>query len=88
MKKNSILATATTIFLGFAVNAWAGDLLGYPVVETQLRFYSLIVGLIAMSVLIVAASCLCSRQVEVKKQTAKPSAREAFSRFAPAHSAK
>ena len=88
MKKKSILATASTFLLGFAVNASAGDLLGYPVVETQLRFYSLIIGLIAISVALVAASCLFSQPVEEKKRAAKPAARETFNRFASAHSTK
>jgi hypothetical protein len=88
MKKKSILATASTLLLGFAVNASAGDLLGYPVVETQLRFYSLIIGLIAISVVLVAASCLCSRPVEEKNEAAKPPASGTFSRFASAHFAK
>jgi len=84
MKKSTILAIASMIILGFAANSFAADLFGYPVVEKQIRFYSLILGIIAISAVLVAVSCLSSRVADVKKRSARLSEEKAFGTFAAA----
>lgn len=87
MKQLMILGTAFTVYFGFAVNAFADNLFGYPVVETQIRFYSLVIGLIAISVILVCASCLFSRFL-AGKEIIKPAGTGAVARLAPAHRGK
>ncbi len=87
MKKTTILAITSIAILGFAANSFAADLFGYPVVEKQVRFYSLILGIIAASVLLVAASCLWSRSLE--KRAGRESEANTLPALSPAaHSAR
>ncbi len=89
MKKATVLTIASVILLGLAADVLAGDVLGYPVVEKQLRFYSIILGIIAVSAALVTASCFCSRLFEAKKKADQPAKRESFDGLAAAaHSAK
>lgn len=84
MRKSTVLAITSMMILGFAANAFAADLFGYPVVEKQLRFYSLIFGIIGLSVVMVTLSCLFSKQSEAKKRSRKLSGAKAFGRLVAA----
>ncbi len=71
MKKSTILTIASMILLGWISNVYAGEILGYPIVEKQARFYSLILGMIGASVGLVGFSYLCFWLVDLKRKAAK-----------------
>ncbi len=72
MKKSTIAITASLILIGVASHAYAGEILGYPIVAKQARFYSIILGVIATSVSMVAFSYLCFWLAELKKRATVP----------------
>ncbi len=72
MKKSTIGITASLILIGVASHAYAGEILGYPIVAKQARFYSIILGVIATSVSMVAFSYLCFWLAELKKRATVP----------------
>jgi hypothetical protein len=56
------------ILIGLASHAYAGEILGYPIVAKQAKFYSIILGVIATSVSMVAISYLCFWLADLKKR--------------------
>ena len=68
MKKSTILTMASMILLGWISNVYAGEILGYPIVEKQARFYTLILGMIGTSVVLVGFSYLCFWLMDLKRQ--------------------
>ena len=84
MRKAAVLAITSMIILGVAANALAADLLGYPIVEKQMRFYSIIFGVMGISIILVALSYVSFRVTEVKKTAPKRSGAKAFGSFASA----
>jgi mannitol-specific phosphotransferase system IIBC component len=68
MKKSTIAITVSMILVGLASSAYAGDILGYPIVAKQAKFYSIILGVIAASVAMVTISYLCFWLADLKKR--------------------
>ena len=68
MKKSTIAITASMILIGLASSAYAGEILGYPIVAKQAKFYSIILGVIAASVAMVSISYLCFWLADLKKR--------------------
>ena len=82
MKKSTIVIMTTMILLGWISNVYAAEILGYPIVAKQAKFYSIILGVIAASIALVAGSYLCFWLVDLKKRALKPALgreREGFS---------
>ncbi len=82
MKKSTILIITSMILLGWISNVYAAEILGYPIVEKQARFYTLILGIIGASVALVGLSYLCFWLIELKKKAAKPALRREKEAFA------
>jgi hypothetical protein len=82
MKKSTILTIASMILLGWISNVYAGEILGYPIVEKQARFYSLILGMIGTSVGLVGFSYLSFWLIDLKRKAAKSSLKRQKKSFA------
>jgi len=80
MKKSTIAITASMILIGLASSAFAGEILGYPIVAKQAKFYSIILGVIAASVAMVSISYLCFWLADLKKRAtvSKPVEKASF----------
>jgi hypothetical protein len=80
MKKSTIVITASMILVGVASNVYAAEILGYPIVAKQAKFYSIILGVIAASVAMVAVSYLYFWLADLKKRAAvsRPVEKAAF----------
>jgi hypothetical protein len=61
-----LLAILAGVFM--ASNAFAGEILGYPVTPTQVRFYLLILGLIGFSAGMVSVAYLAFWVIDLKKK--------------------
>jgi hypothetical protein len=68
MKKSTIVITASMILIGLASNVYAADILGYPLVAKQAKFYSIILGVIAVSMAMVGFSYLGFWLADLKKR--------------------
>ncbi len=82
MKKSTILTVTLTILLVGISNVYAGEILGYPIIEKQAKFYSIILGVIAASVALVSLSYLTFWSADLKKRAAKPVLRREKEAFA------
>ena len=60
------------ILLSWISSVYAADILGYPIVEKQAKFYTIILGVIAASIALVSASYLCFWLADLKKKAATP----------------
>ncbi len=60
------------ILLGWITNLYAADILGYPIVEKQAKFYTIILGLIGASMALVGGSYLLFWLVDLRKKAIKP----------------
>ena len=69
MKKSTSAITASMILGGLASSAYAGDILGYSIVAKQAKCYSIILGVSAASMAMVAISYLCFWLADLKKRT-------------------
>jgi mannitol-specific phosphotransferase system IIBC component len=80
MKKSTMAITASMILIGLASSAYAGEILGYPIVAKQAKFYSIILGVIAASVAMVSISYLCFWLADLKKRAtvSKPVEKASF----------
>ena len=80
MKKSTIVITASVILIGLASNVYAADILGYPIVAKQAKFYSIILGAIAVSMALVGFSYLCFWLADLKKRArvSRPVEKAAF----------
>ena len=58
------------ILLGLVSSVYAADILGYPIVEKQAKFYTIILGVIAASVALVSVTYLGYWLDDLKKRTA------------------
>ena len=80
------------ILVAWTSNVYAAEILGYPIVAKQAKFYSIILGVIAASVALVSTSYLCFWLGDLKKRAkvSKSVAGHAFARqlAAAAQSAK
>jgi len=94
MKKSTIFLMMTSmILLGWISNVYAADVLGYPIVEKQAKFYTLILGMIGISITLVGFSYFCFWLVDLKRKATHPSLKRHRTLFAGelaavAHSAK
>jgi len=70
------------ILLGWIANVYAAEILGYPMVEKQARFYILIIGIIGVSVGLVGFSYLCFWLVDLRKKVAEPALQREKKSFA------
>jgi uncharacterized membrane protein YeaQ/YmgE (transglycosylase-associated protein family) len=68
MKKSTIVITASMILVGLASNVYAAEILGYPMVAKQAKFYSIILGVIGASVAMVGVAYLGFWLADVKKR--------------------
>jgi hypothetical protein len=82
MKKSTILIMTTMILLGWIANVYAAEILGYSIVEKQARFYTLILGMIGVSIVLVGFSYLCFSLVDLRKKVAKPALKREKESFA------
>ena len=60
------------ILLGWVSTLYAAEIFGYPFVEKQIKFYTIILGVIAGSAFMVSILYLCFWLVDFKKKTATP----------------
>ena len=72
MKKSTIAIMASMILVAWASNVYAAEILGYPVVAEQLKFYSIILGVIAASMAMVSIAYLCFWLADLKKRARVP----------------
>jgi len=82
MKKSTILIITSMILLGWISNVYAAAILGYPIVEKQARFYTIILGIIGVSSSLIGFSYLCFWLADLKKRAAKPALRKQKEGFA------
>jgi hypothetical protein len=68
MKKSTIVITASMILIGIASNVYAADILGFPIVAKQAKFYSIILGVIAVSMAMVGMAYLGFWLADLKKK--------------------
>jgi uncharacterized membrane protein YeaQ/YmgE (transglycosylase-associated protein family) len=68
MKKIIIPAIASAIIITWVSGANAGEILGYPIVQKQATFYTMILGLIGASMGIVGAAYACFFLADLKKK--------------------
>ena len=68
MKKSTIVMTVSMIVIGLASNVYAAEILGYPLVAKQAKFYSIILGLIAVSMAMVGMAYLGFWLADMKKK--------------------
>ncbi len=91
MKKITIMLTTFAILLCWITSVYAAEVLGYPIVPKQAKFYIIILGVIGASVAMVSSAYFFFWLADLKKKrkvtVLKPSlskGREAFGgRFAP-----
>ena len=67
MKITTIFLTAFAVVLGSISSVWAGEFLGYPIADTQAKFYIMILGLTGASLCMVLASYIAVWIVEWKR---------------------
>ena len=82
MKKSTIAIMAATVLISWASNVYAAEILGYPIVAKQAKFYSIILGVIAASVGLVSLTYLSLWFADRKKsaKVSNPVAGRAFAR--------
>ncbi len=82
MKKSTIVIMAALILAAWTSNVYAAEILGYPIVAKQAKFYSIILGVIGASVALVSVSYLCFWLADLKKgaKVSKPVLSRAFGR--------
>lgn len=68
MKKSTIVMTVSMILIGLASNVYAAEILGYPVVAKQAKFYSIILGVMAVSMAMVGMAYLGFWLADMKKR--------------------
>lgn len=68
MRKSTIVITASMILIGMASNVYAAEILGYPIVAKQAKFYSIILGVIATSMAMVGMAYLGFWLADLKKR--------------------
>jgi len=81
MKKSNILGIMVVLALAaWTADVYAAEILGYPVVAKQAKFYSIILGVIGVSVALVGGSYLCFWLADLKKRArvSKPLASGSF----------
>jgi len=80
MKKSTVVITASMILIAMASNVYAADILGYPIVAKQAKFYSIILGVIATSMAMVGIAYLGFWLADLKKRVkiAPPAEKAAF----------
>ena len=67
MKRSTMVITVSMILIGFASNAFAAEILGYPLAAKQAKFYSIILGVIAASMAMVGIAYLGFWLADLKK---------------------
>ena len=82
MRKSTILIITSMILLGWISNVYAAAILGYPIVEKQARFYTLILGIIGASASLIGFSYFCFWLADLKKRVVKPVLRKEKEVFA------
>ena len=70
MRKLAILIISSMILVSWVSSLYAAEILGYPLVEKQAKFYTTILGVIVASVAMVSASYLCFWLLDFKKKIA------------------
>ena len=64
------MVISSLILLGWVSSLYAAEILGYPLVEKQVKFYTIILGTIVASVFVVSALYFCFWLVDFKKKAA------------------
>jgi hypothetical protein len=82
MKKSAVLMMTSMILLMGISNVYAAEILGYPLVEKQAKFYGIILGVIASSAALVAVSYLFFWLVDSRKNAVEPLLRKEERSFA------
>ena len=70
MKKSTILIMTSLILLSWVSSVYAAEILGYSIVEKQAKFYTIILGVIAVSIVLVSVTYLGSWLADLKKKVA------------------
>ena len=68
MKKSTVAITVSMVLIGLASNLYAADILGFPIVAKQAKFYSIILGVIAASVALVGIAYIAFWLADLKKR--------------------
>jgi hypothetical protein len=72
MKKSNIAIMAAMVLIAWTSNVYAAEILGYPIVAKQAKFYSILLGVIAASAAMVSISYLCLWLADLKKSARVP----------------
>lgn len=78
MKKIKVLILTSAILLCWVSSIYAAEILGYPVVPKQARFYIIILSAIGASVAMVAATYVSFWLVDLKKKQQAVAAKPAL----------
>jgi hypothetical protein len=70
MKKTTILIMTSLILLSWVSSVYAAEILGYPLVEKQAKFYSVILGVIGASMALVFVTYTSFWLADWKKEVA------------------
>ena len=85
MKKIKVLILTSAILLCWVSSTYAAEILGYPIVPKQARFYIIILSVIGVSMAMVAATYVSLWLVDLKKKqrvvAAKPALNSGFRTF-------
>lgn len=84
MKKLTILIITTAILCCWISSAYAGDILGYPIVPKQAKFYLIILTVIGASMAMVATAYFSFWLVDLKRRkevTVKPAFNKGLEAF-------
>ncbi|MFH1757864.1 MAG: hypothetical protein ABH969_07430 [Pseudomonadota bacterium] len=80
MKKLTILIITTAILCCWLSSAYADDILGYPIVPKQAKFYLIILSVIGVSMTMVATTYFCFWLVDLKKKRKEVTIKPAFNK--------
>jgi hypothetical protein len=68
MKKLAVIIMTSLILLGWISSIYAADIWGYPIVEKQAKFYTIILSVIGVSIALVSATYLGLWLADVRKK--------------------
>jgi len=68
MKKSTLVINVSMILIGLASDVFSAEILGYPLAAKQAKFYSLILGVIVVSMVMVGIAYLGFWLADLKKR--------------------
>ena len=80
MKKLTILIITTAILCCWISSAYAADILGYPIVPKQAKFYLIILSVIGVSMAMVTTAYFSFWLVDLKKRRKEVKVKPAFNK--------